>query len=158
MKAEQIVTKPIEVELGGITLLSSAEAEKLDRNILSCGKWNWWWLRSPGKETSSAAYVDDNGFIHDCGNNVSFESGGIRPALRIANPESLNLRQGDRIILAGKEWTAVSNDLILCNEIVGRSLFCMNCGEDSANDYEKSDAKRWLDNWATENGIEIQKQ
>jgi len=41
---------------------------------------SWWWLRSPGNITGSAAFVDDDGDV-DFGGDVVQAGGGVRPAL-----------------------------------------------------------------------------
>jgi serine/threonine protein kinase len=43
--------------------------------------WSWWWLRSPGLNTISAACVDYDGDLGMHGYGVLNESGGVRPAL-----------------------------------------------------------------------------
>jgi hypothetical protein len=40
----------------------------------------WWWLRSPGFISGTAADVDDVGYVFVYGLNVNYESGGVRPA------------------------------------------------------------------------------
>jgi hypothetical protein len=42
---------------------------------------SWWWLRSPGNNSNNAANVNTDGNVNINGNNVSAESGGVRPAL-----------------------------------------------------------------------------
>jgi DNA-directed RNA polymerase subunit RPC12/RpoP len=41
----------------------------------------WWWLRSPGITSTSAAGVIYDGRVFVCGSNVDIDSGGVRPAL-----------------------------------------------------------------------------
>ena len=41
----------------------------------------WWWLRSPGGDTSHAAGVYYDGYVHYGGNNVSYGDKAVRPAL-----------------------------------------------------------------------------
>ncbi|MCL2087792.1 MAG: DUF6273 domain-containing protein [Oscillospiraceae bacterium] len=43
----------------------------------------WWWLRSPGNDSSGAAYVIGDGFVRISGLLVDYssEDGGVRPAL-----------------------------------------------------------------------------
>jgi len=41
----------------------------------------WWWLRSPGYSSGSAAYVNDDGSVNVTGNSVDYNLGGVRPAL-----------------------------------------------------------------------------
>ena len=50
----------------------------------------WWWLRSPGDSSSSAAGVDYDGWVIRYGTNVHSSVGGVRPALHL-NLSSSNL-------------------------------------------------------------------
>lgn len=50
----------------------------------------WWWLRSPGDDSSDAAVVDDSGWIFRDGNYVYRYDDGVRPALYL-NLSSANL-------------------------------------------------------------------
>lgn len=43
----------------------------------------WWWLRSPGRSQSSAAYVYNYGSVNYYGNNVNYDYDAVRPALWI---------------------------------------------------------------------------
>ena len=44
----------------------------------------WWWLRSPGSDSSSAAYVTDSGTIDIWGfDTINYDTVGIRPAMWI---------------------------------------------------------------------------
>ena len=43
----------------------------------------WWWLRSPGYNSSNAAYVNTNGYGDDYGIYVNYGSCAVRPALHI---------------------------------------------------------------------------
>ena len=42
---------------------------------------SWWWLRSPGDLSSSAAYVFYDGSVNVSGSYVLYSNGGVRPAL-----------------------------------------------------------------------------
>ena len=84
-----------------VFLLSIAEANEYfaddeDRKVYEtpCAKDNgtyvnkdistsWWWLRSPGLNSTYAAAVDVNGWVIACGDYVFFTNGGVRPALWI---------------------------------------------------------------------------
>ncbi|MCL2054424.1 MAG: DUF6273 domain-containing protein [Oscillospiraceae bacterium] len=44
-------------------------------------KSSWWWLRSPGLDSGSAARVGFGGFVNVNGDFVNFGVGGVRPAL-----------------------------------------------------------------------------
>ena len=60
-----------------------AEDTKYNGNI-------YWWLRSPGDFSSSAAKVDENGWVYGHGYSVDDSFGGVRPALHL-NLSSTNL-------------------------------------------------------------------
>jgi len=63
-----------------IYLLSIDEANALDKSIRSIG--SWWWLRSPGNYSVSAAFVDENGSVYATGYYVNNEI-VVRPALNL---------------------------------------------------------------------------
>ena len=50
-------------------------------------------------------------------------------------------------------WTMIGDSLALCDDVVGSCAFRKNWKAQDANIYEKSDIKKWLENWAEENGI-----
>ena len=73
-----------------IYLLSVDEANALDNDVRKCGSWydmdnQWWWLRSPGVNTSYVAYVGKkgDGGIDTDGDVASNWFGAIRPALNL---------------------------------------------------------------------------
>lgn len=43
----------------------------------------WWWLRSPGRKSNYAAFVDDEGTVYDGGNSIYNANYAVRPALWI---------------------------------------------------------------------------
>ena len=63
-----------------IYLLSIAEANALDSSIRNIG--SMWWLRSPGGNSNSAAFVSDDGHVDRYGYAGVIES-GVRPALNL---------------------------------------------------------------------------
>lgn len=56
------------------------------------GSYSYWWLRSPGKDSNSAATINHDGSIDSYGYIVDHDNIGIRPALWIdfSNFESPN--------------------------------------------------------------------
>ena len=73
-----------------IYLLSVDEANALDDSVRKCGSWyelsyQWWWLRSPGVNTSYVTYVGKgkDGIIDQTGDISSNEYGAVRPALNL---------------------------------------------------------------------------
>ena len=63
-----------------IYLLSIEEAIALDSSIRGIG--SWWWLRSPGQNSSHAAFVNEDGYVYAGGLSVDDEN-GVRPALNL---------------------------------------------------------------------------
>ena len=73
-----------------IYLLSVDEANALDNSVRKCGKWyelsyQWWWLRSPGVNTSYVTYVGKgkDGVIDSHGDIAGNNYGAVRPAIRV---------------------------------------------------------------------------
>ena len=73
-----------------IYLLSVDEANALDNSVRKCGSWyelnrQWWWLRSPGVNTSYVTYVGkgEDGVIDPHGDISGNEYGAVRPALNL---------------------------------------------------------------------------
>lgn len=89
-----------------IYLLSVDEANALDNSMRRCGTWDspfhqWWWLRSPGANTSYVTYVGKgkDGVIDPNGDIASNEYGAVRPAL--------NLRLADHTVPTSINRTSV---------------------------------------------------
>ena len=133
----------------GITLLSIDEAKNLSDYILRFSE--WWWLRSPGYDSFNAALVAFDGDVDDYGFRVSNEDNAVRPALLCFNLKPLNLKIGDYVNAFDKIWQYIGKDMIL---LFGKPLTLMafreDCRASDANDYEKSDVKKYLDNWFKE--------
>ena len=69
-----------------IFLLSISEAQgyfSSNSDRIATYNWiaSWWWLRSPGLNSIGASSVNNDGRIYLGGGNVSYENGGVRPAL-----------------------------------------------------------------------------
>ena len=129
-----------------IGLLTVEEAEKLPKDILKFS--NWWWLSSPGVLNFSVAYVDDNGIANARGLAVYFIF-SVRPILICDNIDSFGLKLGDKVSAFGKEWQYIGDDRIL---LYGEPLTEMEFRDadeqtPGLNDYEKSDVKKYLDDW-----------
>lgn len=157
MKAEKIIiiqtTVNVDLDIKEITLLSIEEYRATQEYIPAINK--WWWLRSPGFSPYLAAFVHSDGSVGSCGCIVDLVSGAVRPALRISNLRAANLKQGDKIFVANRKWTVVSEELVVVDKPIGNSPFRQDYGADNANVYEASDVKKYVENWAKENGIEI---
>ena len=143
-----VTTEEHDVDITDITLLSIEEYEECKEYIPHVS--HWWWLRSPGYDSRRAACVYADGGVHGSGYIVDYDRIAVHPALRISNLESFNL--GDKFSLAELEWTVISKDLALCDSMVGATAFREDRQAADANDYDKSDVKKWLEEWAREKG------
>ena len=162
MKVEKIRTiieiSTQDIEITGVTLLSREEYEEYYKMIPPVPF--YWWLRSPGSDRREAAYVVSEKNVrkssHDskesgnpCHKNFEYypvtQVFGIRPVLLITGHD---LKSGDILKLADKEWTVLSDTLAICNDLIGMCHF--NTG---TNDYEFSDVEMYLETWAKDNNI-----
>lgn len=137
--------KEVNIEITGATLLSVEEAEALPNSLrVYC---RWWWLRSPGDDSILAASVHRDGSIDGFGGSVFYSGDAVRPALLISNLESSNLKIGDSIIFGNKEFEIISDSLAICKSDIGTHYFRKDWKAEDANDYEKSDVKKFIDEW-----------
>ena len=152
-----------------ITLASVDEVKGLDQNILAAEE--SWYLRTPGKAVYRIAVVGDDGLVYEDGGDVDasyiYEDDGVlvndncplvRPVLRAADPDSIDIEEGDTVYFNDIEWIYIGNGLFLLFDPYVHMPF-RKCSvddiPDDANDYEHSDVKKYLDAWAKENGIEF---
>lgn len=141
---KQIVsTEEIDIAINEVTLLSETEYLECKPHIKPISGWRW--LRSPGHIQLHAALVFGDGSLGNIG--VYNDFGCVRPALRISNLESSNLKIDDKFELDGKTWTVISNELALCDSWVKQMAFRPDWQAPDANQYEKSDVKKWLDEY-----------
>lgn len=147
MKVDKIVTQPVEIEILDVTLLSEKEYEKCKSIIPEMN--NRWWLLSPGDFQYTAAIVSTDGSLYYT--NVDRGSVCVRPALFILKSPFLKI--GDKFNLAGYMWTIIDETIVLCDDHIGVSRFREDLKAKDANDYEASDVKKYLENWAKENNL-----
>lgn len=161
MKAKKkiitITTRNIEFDIAEITLLSTEEYEtnkEIIPHVDVC-----WWLRAPGYYSDTVACVEYDGSVYYPGDVVDVGCNAVRPvvALRPSEASIPNLTVGDKIEMAGYTWTILRDELALCDDVVGCTEFRKDGNAKDANAYEVSDIKKWLEKWAVENGIEVQK-
>ena len=153
MTVQKIIktTQPIELDITEITLLSVEEAKKAPEDLRAIGE--WWWLRSPGLSGFRASFVNLDGYVYAGGSRVGISDTAVRPALRVSNLNSVNLQIGDEVALADHTWTVIPGGMALMNDIIGYHPFRKDWQAKDANDYEKSDVKKYLEAWAKERGI-----
>lgn len=151
---KQVIThEPMDITIDEITLLSVEEYERCKEHIPAVN--DWWWLRSPGYYGYYAAYVTIDGSVLNL-NWVNYDNVSVRPVVVLRlNHKYANLQIGDKLDFAGHVWTMIADNMALCDEGVGYTCFRADWQAPDANDYEKSDVKKWLERWAKEKGIEV---
>ena len=146
VKKRIIATEDIVVPFYGIRLLSEQEYITYSRKINEIDY--WWWLSSPDSNKIFAACVCIDG--HNSYMCVNRKNGAVRPVLI---GRFCKLKQGDEFELAGYTWTVLNDELALCNDVIGYTCFRKDLVADDANEYDASDVKKWLYDWAEQNGI-----
>ncbi len=139
--------KHISLNLTDITLLSIEEYLKHEEIIHKSNR--WWWLRS---EENGQYYVTLYATLEY--NRPHSAEGGVRPAL-IGSFGSAGLKRSNKVEIAGYTWTILSENIALCDQIVGTSFFREDSDASDKNDYEKSDIRRWIYAWANMNLIKF---
>ena len=130
-------------EFDEIFLLSADEYIKYEPNILHIRC--WWWLRSPGYYSDYAASVRLDGSIYLNGDNVRCGNDAVRPALRISNLESSNLKVGDRFVKYDFPWIKIDDNLAIAEVPISFHSF-----DEKSNDYKTSEIRKFLLNWIDE--------
>ena len=120
-------------------LLSVEEYEKYKGVIPVIG--SWWWLRSPGINSTLAAFVYIDRSVSTYGFGVSLAS-GIRPAFRVQKSEISNLQIGYRKSCYDFPFVKIDDDLLIAEVPIAFDKF-----DDESNDYEKSYVKKFLEEW-----------
>ena len=143
--AKEAEISPENVE--GITLLSIDEVKRLPEEVRKY--FSWWWLRSPGDYSYRVLIVYRDGSIGNDNNgfgNVDCKAYSVRPAL-ILNHNPSNFNNGDIIKVFDRRWYYQDGLALLMDEPLTDMAFRKNWSAKDANNYEKSDIKRYLDNW-----------
>lgn len=147
MKVKQIIVteKTQELEITRATLLSIEEAKQLPLELRKYT--SRWWLRSSGYDSYHAANVGYAGVVDNDGVCVPKDCFWVRPALQISNLNSSNLNVGDKFEFDGKPFKIISDNFAFCLTDIGRHCFREDWRANNANDYEKSDIKKYIDDW-----------
>lgn len=138
-------THKTEIEILGATLLSIDEAENLLTKEDMCYDC-WWWLRSKGYDSFYVSYVDGFGDVHDDA-DVDDIYGCVRPVLKI-DITGTDFKIGDVFMFGDKKFKIISENIawMYCSDI-GVYQFRYDYCSVNANDYEKSDIKKFVDKW-----------
>ena len=126
-----------------IFLLSAEEYKKYEDKIPLIR--DSWWLRSPGYDQFFAAFVYGNGPLNYGGDDVNNDAVAVRPALRIDNPQSGNLKIGDRFVEADFPWIVIGDGLAIAEVPIAWRRF-----DAESNDYETSEIRQFLIAWYEE--------
>lgn len=149
MKAEKIITENIDLKVEKTTLLSGGEYVKY-KDVIPL--WDeWWWLCSTGSRPTNASSVGPYGSIDYCG--VCDSGVYVRPALIISNLKSYDLSVGDKFKAVSHTWTVISDNIALCDGNIGKHCFNSNPKKENSNDYETSDVKKYINEWAEKEGL-----
>ena len=127
----------------GVTLPSIDEAKQLPLELRFYK--DWWWLRSAGSYSNFAAVVRNDGSLSAAGNTVD-ASNAVRPVLQIDIKSSI-FKVGDTFIFGGKYFDIITDEFAFCQTDIGTCAFREDWEAEDANTYEKSDAKKFVDEW-----------
>lgn len=148
MKIQKILTQTEELEIIGAKLLSIEEAKELPIQLRKYE--DWWWLITPSCFYHYVAIIEEDGSIDEEGIYVEAGSVVVRPALQIQNIRVSNLQIGDAFIFGDKKFEVISENLAFCVEDIGNCCFREDGRAKDANKYEKSDVKKFVDDWFEE--------
>jgi len=141
----RVIARETDLEITGATLLTVEEARELPEMLRK--RSYWWWLQSPGKDSSHVAHVGFDGNINNYGADVDNYYGGVRPALIISNFESSGLKIGDMFEFGDKQFEIISDNKAFCLGCITSMAFREDWRAPDANDYEKSNVKKRIDVW-----------
>ena len=144
MKVTRIITQELDLEITEATLLTIEEARKLPGRLRRYDE--WWWLKSPGLCSNYVAFVDNGGFVNSFG-DYAFVDNIVRPVLIISNFESTDLKIGDTFEFGGEQFEIISDGKAFCLGDIVYKEFREDPDAPDANDYEKSDVKKYIDDW-----------
>lgn len=148
MKVKDIVRcilKEADLVITEANLLTVDEAKQLPERLI---KYNlYWWLRSPSYGPNYAATVGNISPVYNTDALVNIINNAVRPVLTISNLESLGLKIGDIFEFGGKQFEIISRHRAFCLTDIGKCAFRKDKRAPDAKDYEKSDVKKFIDEW-----------
>lgn len=141
---DELGDKPLAISLSAaddVFLLSADEWEQAKNipnvPIRAC---DWWWLRSPGINSTYAACVNYDGGIYDRGYYVGNISGCVCPAFRIFHLSAKGYKPGDKITVENKTvCTVISEDVALADNVI-----CSHRFDPDNNNWETSELKAFI--------------
>jgi len=116
-----------------------------------------WWVNIPDENNPLKVKVrEGNGFAVSTKTVNRFFA--VRPVLRIDASKSRYIKRGDVFTFGGKRFYFAYGALAFCLEDIGDFAFNLHMRASTAQDYNNSDIKQWIDNWFSDSIIEACKQ
>ena len=140
MKVTRYNPEEIEAVVTDISLLTLEEAKALPENIRQYR--GWWWLRTPGDERFTVAFVYNGGSVNSYGTDIGYNYNCVRPVLTIADLDFFDLEVGDTLAIQNKRYIYIGDNRVIYNGELVYHRF-----DEDSNDYEKSEIKKIVDNW-----------
>ena len=142
-----------------IDLLTVEEAKKLPKKIRMCDvpkKFDgyifnnkcWWWLRSPGYFSTYAAVVVASGAVGEYCNFVFDDFSAVRPVIRVTeNIDDMEETKDGFIRYLGTKWINITEYIGTTCLLKKKCLKNPHRFDAKSNDYEKSEIKKYLEDW-----------
>lgn len=142
-----------------VTLLTQDEFQKYSNNNLIPKMEGDYWTKDPMTPDGEHAGIANDGregkrgYVDDVPIWVNLKA-AIRPVIKFeSEPGDQTLAAGQKISLYGQDWTALSEDTLICNNKV--ETVQMKIPENGYYDYDKSGIKAALQQWVDKQGIEV---
>ena len=116
------------------------DKRKVDRHDFT------YWLEDQGiypflaKVAFNDGKFNSDGFLVDNEKDVY-----VRPVLEFSNKSDLKI--GDKFKFGDKEFEIISEGIALCTSDIGKYLYRKNWQAPNANIYDKSDIKKFINDW-----------
>jgi hypothetical protein len=143
-----------------IDLLTIEEAKRFPENIRMCdvpkkfggyvsNKKCWWWLRSPGIDSTHAAVVVASGAVYEGGSRVNYGSRAVRPVIRVTdeNIDDMEETEDGYIRYLGTKWIDITDYIGTVCLLKKKCLKRPHRFDSASNDYEKSKIKAYIEEW-----------
>ena len=112
-----------------------------------------WWVNIPDEDNPQKVKVGDV-----CGHVIFSKTVNrffaVRPALRIDASQSRYIKRGDMFTFGGKRFYVATDDFAFCLSDIGNCAFSSHMMMSTAQNYNNSDIKQWIDNWFSNSMIE----
>ena len=138
-------------------------AELLTKEDLSCVPFSIkqyrknWWVNIPDEEDPlKVKVVDVSGGVIWSKTVTRFFA--VRPVLRMNTSRSGFIKVGDVFTFGGKRFYFATDTLAFCLSDIGNCAFSSHMMVSTAQNYNNSDIKQWIDSWFSDSMIEACKQ